>query len=205
MEEMKKLFANRHLGCPYVFPRDGQPIRDFRGSWDAACIKAGLWKVLKDDGGRPVVISDKKGNEEVVKTHTNIFHDFRRTAIRDMVRSGVSERVAMRISGHKTRAVFDRYNIVSDQDLKEAITKKQAYHARQNVTEAVETTRGELVPFNQHRMSSQKNFNFGGYSLGTVTIKSNKKGISFYRANPLIYLVPRAGFEPARESPPEGF
>lgn len=86
---------------------NGEPVKYFRGSWDAACIKAGLCEVQKDDEGRPVVIQDKKGNEEVVRVPTKIFHDFRRTAIRDMVRSGVSERVAMRISGHKTRAVFD--------------------------------------------------------------------------------------------------
>ena len=48
-----------------------------------------------------------------------IFHDNKRRAIRDRVRSGVSEQVAIEISGHKTRDVSDRYNIVSDQDLKE--------------------------------------------------------------------------------------
>jgi integrase len=150
LEEMHKLQTKRHLGCPYVFHREGKPIAGFRKAWASACIQVGLCEVLKDGEGKAVVAKDKKDNEKVVIVPTKIFHDFRRTAIRDMVRSGVSERVAMSISGHKTRNVFDRYNIVSDQDLKEAAKKKQAYHQKQNgLVEQIEIRRGEVIPFRQ--------------------------------------------------------
>ena len=112
--------------CPWVFfGETGQQIRDFRSAWHSACIKAGLCEPLLDDRGQPV--KDEKG--EPVLVHNKIFHDFRRTAVRNMVRSGIPESVAMRISGHKTRTVFERYNIVDKKDLKKASQKLSEFLA----------------------------------------------------------------------------
>jgi len=91
------------LLCPYVFHNNGNPIKDFRSAWKAATGKAGL-------SGR-------------------LFHDLRRTAIKNMVKAGVREKVAMEITGHKTRSVFDRYHIVDEEELREA-ARKTSEHVR---------------------------------------------------------------------------
>jgi hypothetical protein len=167
---MKVLKGKRRLGCSYVFHRDGEPIKGFRKAWISACIKVGLCEVLRDDHGNPVVVKGKKGEERPVRVPTRIFHDFRRTAIRDMVKSGVTERVAMKISGHKTRNVFDRYDIVNDQDLKEAARKKQAYFEKQT-DELNAPERGEVIQLKQAQ-NELKVFR-NGYKM--VTLK--KKGV----------------------------
>lgn len=84
----------------YDGPYEGQPITTIQKQWKKARKAAGLW--------------------HPDKAQHRTFHDFRRTAVRNLVRAGVPEGVAMKMTGHKTRSVFERYNIVDEADLSRA-------------------------------------------------------------------------------------
>lgn len=114
-DELLKLLQGQKIrrvkDSPYVFHRNGEATGDFRGAWKKACKEAGLSSKLS--------------------------HDFRRTPLRNLVRSGVLETIAMMITGHKSRSVFDRYNTVSSRDLKMAAERQSEYLSRGTVTETV--------------------------------------------------------------------
>jgi DNA-binding XRE family transcriptional regulator len=97
--------TTRHVFCFTHGPKAGQPIAE------AAYIHQ-WWKAR--------IVAECPGP---------IPHDFRRTAVRNLVRAGVPERVAMQLTGHKTRAVFERYNIVSPGDLREAARRLDTFAA----------------------------------------------------------------------------
>jgi integrase len=103
LTRLKSLRDAHFPKCDFVFSRDGQQIRDFRGAWMNACVQCGF----VDANGKP----------------DRLFHDLRRSGVRNLVRAGVSDSVAMKISGHKTRAVFDRYDITALDDLRNAVAK----------------------------------------------------------------------------------
>jgi integrase len=94
-----------------VFHRQGKPIKSIRRAWKTACRVAGVPGMLR--------------------------HDMRRSGVRNMVRAGITEGVCMALAGHKTRSVFERYNIVSKGDLEDAAAKLDAAAVTTTVTKTV--------------------------------------------------------------------
>jgi integrase len=115
VQELREMLAMQKARRDAEFPNclkvcvdeRGGPITGLNTEWSHACKAAGL--------------VDAEGNP------TKLLHDCRRTGVRNLVRAGVPEKVCMAISGHKTRSIFDRYNIVSETDLMRAAAKLQAH------------------------------------------------------------------------------
>lgn len=87
---------------PWVFHRSGDRIKSLRDAWNAACERAGVPEA--------------------------VFHDLRRTAVRNLERAGVSRSVAMKLTGHKTESVYKRYAIADEDALAEGAAKLAELH-----------------------------------------------------------------------------
>ena len=96
--------------CKWAFHRLAQPLKDFRGAWESACMRAGMPDLE--------------------------FHDLRRSGVRNLSRAGVPEKTIMSITGHRTRAMFDRYNIVNEADLGDAAVRLASFRSSKNATNA---------------------------------------------------------------------
>jgi integrase len=107
MTEQAKMRAD---DCLFVFHRDGERIQSFRKAWNTACEKAGC------DG--------------------RLVHDLRRTGVRNLVRAGVPQSVAQKISGHKDARIFARYNITDTRDIAEALRKVSEYEQQKRLARA---------------------------------------------------------------------
>ena len=102
-EALTRRLARRKATSALVFHRDGITIRQWRTAWRRACCAAGV--------------------------PSRFLHYCRRTTARNLIRAGVPERIAMLLTGHKSRAIFDRYNIVNEQELLSAGEQLATYIA----------------------------------------------------------------------------
>jgi hypothetical protein len=117
----------------YIFHRNGGRIDDFRKAWTAACIAAGFAKPKLRRDGRPVL--DRKG--QPVMRATLIFHDLRRSAVRNLMAAGVNQSVAMRATGHQRAPDHQRLSALPDR-----LRRRRARGARADASRARERRRG---------------------------------------------------------------
>jgi integrase len=104
-EIIMRRLAKRLPECLHVFHRDGKPIKSFRRSFKRACVNVGLEGIVP--------------------------HDMRRSGVRNLRRAGNDEHDCMEISGHKTRAIFDRYDIIDEDDQRRALERQEQYKREQ--------------------------------------------------------------------------
>lgn len=115
--DMRAFLEMQPRTSEYIFARGSEPIKDFRRSWAKACKEAGVPDLL--------------------------FHDLRRTAARNLRRAGVPESVAMKITGHKTRSMFERYNIVDEDDIRDVGRRVEFFQTQEAETAQKQIQRKE--------------------------------------------------------------
>jgi integrase len=118
-EAITRALQTGTLESALVFQRrNGRPIGDIRKAWNRACEECGL---RNPDPRHKYILR----------------HDFRRSAARNQIHSGTPETVVMQATGHKTRSIFDRYHIVTNDDLRAAILRQEQYLSEEHPPKVV--------------------------------------------------------------------
>ena len=111
----------------YIFHRGGQKVGCFKKAWASACVSAGVGRMVcpkcQDEGSSRTCAQCK-----VSTTYDGrIFHDLRRMAVRRMVRAGINPQIAKKWSGHKSDSMFQRYSILTTDDMREAYERTEKF------------------------------------------------------------------------------
>jgi len=115
--------------------KDGSPVLDFRGAWQGACVRSGLGQFICRNCDHVLPGRKCRCGSKRKKYIGLLFHDLRRTGVRNLRRLGVAESVAMKISGHKTSSIFRRYDIVEMADVVEAAARLDAKQKSQMLSD----------------------------------------------------------------------
>jgi integrase len=160
--ELEEIIARRRAaqveGCNLIFHHTGRPIKDYRKSWQTACLVNGLGQLYcrdcRDDDGkyRSVLDIDRRcpkcGRKcKRPKYIGKLFHDFRRSAAYEMRKSGATTEDCMKVTGHKTASMFNRYaDLFSEAELRDAQREVQRRRREWRQAKAEEAGRAAGAP-----------------------------------------------------------
>jgi integrase len=122
---LKRRMKARVLGCPYIFHRKGAQLGDFDKAWATAWAEAGLELVTRPIRPRT---PEERQHPRMATVPARTYHDFRRTAVRNLALAGVPRKIAKCIVGHRTDHIYDRYFITEAHDVVEAFGQLGRYH-----------------------------------------------------------------------------
>lgn len=171
----------RRLDCPLIFHRvskgrAGQPVKSIAGLWRRALAEANLPE------GR-------------------LFHDLRRSAVRTLIRAGVDPSVAMKVSGHKTKAMLDRYNIIAEEETGAAFAKADAYLSTQPAARVVVPFPAAAAAANPDRtrtIGGLEDAESAANSFGLNTSNPRSERVRFPRASAILIGSLRAALTTRR-------
>ena len=151
----RDIHDRKHPACQRVFSHGGKPIRNLFKAWRTACVKVDLGRIVCAACSGEIGESGEcaRCSGRTAKYVGLIPHDLRRTGVRNLIRAGVPRSVAMKISLHKAKSVFERYNITSQEDLREVARSLTRYLETKHSQSTTKVTVAQASSENQTAIS----------------------------------------------------